>query len=163
MQNLLSHYSRPRQHTSPAYFASNIPGKTNLAHWPSTHWPCRTWRLRSKTNQHISPSHISFPPPPLKRTGRLTLGTLLPSNDIYDLEALLEQDTFGDGVLDGELDPDAAGMRLGPDEARVDDADLVEAPQLLEAEGKQLAGFGLGADPGRGREQPAVAISACKQ
>ena len=95
-----------------------------------------------------------------QRKAGLTLGTLLPGDDVYNLEALLEQDALGDGILDGELDPDAAGMGLGPDEARVDDADLMEAPQLLEAQGEQFAGFGLGADPGRGREQPAVAISA---
>ena len=52
----------------------------------------------------------------------------MPGNDVYYFEALLEQDALGDGVLNGQLDPDAPGMGLGPDEARVDDADLVEAP-----------------------------------
>ena len=91
---------------------------------------------------------------------KLTLRTLLVGVDVDDLEALLEEDALGDLVLDGDLDSYAAGVGLGPDEARVDDADLMEAPQLLEAQGEQFAGFGLGADPGRGREQPAVAISA---
>ena len=98
----------------------------------------------------IIPTHI-FLFSPQNKAG-LTLGTLLPGDDVYNLEALLEQDALGDRILDGELDPDAAGMGLGPDEACVDDADFVEAPQLLEAQGEQFAGFGLGADPGRGRE-----------
>ena len=88
------------------------------------------------------------------------LGALLVGHDVDHLEALLEEHAILDGVLDGELDLDTARVWLCPDEARVDDADLVQAAQLLEAQGQQLAGLGGGHDPAGGGHEPSVAVSA---
>jgi hypothetical protein len=81
---------------------------------------------------------------------------------VCDFEALLDEDLgdIRDGVLDGELDLDTTRVRLGPDEGGVDEADLLHALELLEAQGKHLTGFGGGDDPGGGGQQPAVAVAA---
>ena len=81
-------------------------------------------------------------------------------HNVDDLEALLEEHAILDVILDGQLDLDSARVRLGPDEAGVDDADFVETPQLFEAEGEQFAGFGGGHDPAGGGHEPSVAVSA---
>lgn len=51
-------------------------------------------------------------------------------------------------------------MRLGPDEAGVDEADLCEALELAQADGEELARLELGAGPGGRGRQPALAAAA---
>ena len=51
-------------------------------------------------------------------------------------------------------------MGLRPDEARVDEADLVEPLELLEADREQLARLGLGDRPRLGRREEALAVFA---
>ncbi len=61
--------------------------------------------------------------------GRVRLGAvaaLLVGDDVNHLEALLHQDAVGDGVLDCDLDFDAARVGFCPDEAGVDNADLAQ-------------------------------------
>lgn len=51
-------------------------------------------------------------------------------------------------------------MRLRPDKGSINDSDLVQARQALEAEGQQLARLWRGHDPGGGRQQEALAVAA---
>lgn len=62
---------------------------------------------------------------------------------------LLKQSAV-DVLLDSELDFDALGVRLGPDEASVDEMHLVEAFDSLQANGQELTRLESSGDP-RGR------------
>jgi len=63
-------------------------------------------------------------------------------------------------LLDRELDPQTLGVRLSPNKARVDEADLCEALELAQADGEELARLELGAGPGGRGRQPALASAA---
>lgn len=74
-----------------------------------------------------------------------------------------EREREGEGthlLLDRELDAETLAMRLGPDEAGVDEADLCEALELAQADGEELARLELGAGPGGRGRQPALAAAA---
>ena len=80
-----------------------------------------------------------------------------------DLEALLHDGAFVDLRLHRDLDLYPPAVRLGPDEAGVDDSQLVESAQFSQAESEQFARFGVGDDPGRGRGEPSVTVAAHEQ
>lgn len=84
---------------------------------------------------------------------------LLVHHHIDNFEGLLKDDIVGDRVLDGELQLDPAGVRLCPDERRIDNADFVEAFQFSEANGHQLARFGGGDGPCCRGEKPAFTVT----
>lgn len=90
----------------------------------------------------------------------LTIGALLVGLDELDLEGLLEDGALESFLLDGKLQLDTAGVRLGPDEGGVDDADFVQTTELAKTEGKKFTRLRLGDDPLVGRGQPTIAISA---
>jgi hypothetical protein len=115
---------------------------------------------RSLVQDLLPDLHARSPNVGRKRLG--ALGALLGVDHVCDFEALLDKDLgdVRDRILDGELDLDTARVRLGPDEGGVDKADLSEAPQLLEAQSQELARFGGGDDPRRGRQEPSVAVAA---
>lgn len=75
-------------------------------------------------------------------------------------KTLLHQHTVRDGVLYGDLDLYPPGVWLGPYKTGIDDPNLSEAPQFLQAQGKQLPGLGSSNEPTRGRHEPSVTISA---
>lgn len=84
---------------------------------------------------------------------------LLVHHHIYHFEGLLEDNIVGDRILDGELELDPAGVRLCPDERRIDNADFVETFQFSEANGHQLAGFRGGDGPCGRRKEPAFTVT----
>lgn len=90
----------------------------------------------------------------------LTIRALLVGLDELDLEGLLENGALEGFLLDGDLQLDTAGVRLGPDEGGVDDADFVQTTELAKTEGQKFTRLGLGNDPLVGRRQPTIAISA---
>lgn len=51
-------------------------------------------------------------------------------------------------------------MGFRPDEARVDDAQLVQSSQLLQAQRQEFSGLRRGNDPRVGRREPSVAVAA---
>lgn len=69
--------------------------------------------------------------PGVVRVRLCAVGALVVVLDVLDLERLLHDGALGDLLLHRDLDLDAPGMRLRPDEARIDDSQLVEPPQLL--------------------------------
>lgn len=79
---------------------------------------------------------------------------------VFHFEALLHDGAVTDFRLHRDLDLDTPRMRLRPDEAGIDDSQLVESSQFLEAESEELTGFGRGNHPRVGRRQPSVAVAA---
>lgn len=88
------------------------------------------------------------------------IGALVVVLGVFDFEALLHDGAITDLRLHRDLNPDTSRMRLCPDEVGVDDAQFVQAAQFLQAERQKLSGFGLGDDPGVGRAEPSIAVSA---
>ena len=78
-------------------------------------------------------THLDNSPPHIGRVRLCALRALLARNNIDNLKSLLQQDTVLHRVLDCELDLDAPRVGFCPDEAGIDNADLVETAQLLEA------------------------------
>jgi len=88
------------------------------------------------------------------------VGALLVVLCVFHLEALLHDGALANLGLHRDLYFYPSRMGFGPDEAGVDDAELVQAAQFLEAEGKQFARFGVRHHPRCRWAQPSVAVAA---
>ena len=73
--------------------------------------------------------------------------TLAVLDEVLDLEDLFEDGCGEDLLLDGKRDTKAFGVGFCPDEMGLCEADLVEALELLEADGEELLRLGTGDGP----------------
>ena len=87
--------------------------------------------------------------PGVRSEALLAVFALHVGDDELDLERLLEQCAVEHLLLHSELDLDAFGVRLGPDEAGVDQLDSLESLDLLETEREQFGRLELRVRPGR--------------
>ena len=62
--------------------------------------------------------------------------------------------------LNRQLDLNPLRMWLGPYKPSIDEADFIQPFKLLQADGEELAGFGLGNCPCAGRREETVAVAA---
>lgn len=83
-------------------------------------------------------SHLHLSHPQMGCVSLLAVVALLVGDNEFNDEALLEESTIEDFLLHCELDLDTAGVRLGPDEAGVDQLDALETLHQLEADGEEL-------------------------
>ena len=70
-------------------------------------------------------SELNLCDPQVRSVGLLTVNALLISNNVFDNEALLQQSTIEDLLLDGQLDLDSLGVRLGPYKACIHKLDAL--------------------------------------
>eukprot|EP00047_Mylnosiga_fluctuans_P011229 m.20129 g.20129 ORF g.20129 m.20129 type:complete len:556 (+) comp3504_c0_seq1:1194-2861(+) len=81
-------------------------------------------------------------------------------DDVLDHKDLLQHGAGEDLLLNGQLDLQALRVGLGPDEPGIDETDLVEALETLEAEGEKLARLELALHPRARRVEVAAASAA---
>ena len=103
-------------------------------------------------------SKLHLRDPQVRRVGLLAVVALEVHDHELDDEALLEERAVEHLLLDGQLDLDALGVGLGPDEARVDQLHSLEAVDVLEADGEELSRLECRVRPGRA--QVTIALSA---
>ena len=76
-----------------------------------------------------------------------TVGALTMLDEVLNLEDLFKDGRGEDLLLDGKGDTEAFGVGFCPDEMGLCEADLVEALELLEADGEELLRLGTGDGP----------------
>ena len=81
-------------------------------------------------------------------------------DDVLHHEGLLQDGAREDLLLHGQLGLDPLGVRLRPHERGVDQLDLAQPAQPLDADGEQLARLPRAGHPGPRRLQVAVAAAA---
>ena len=87
--------------------------------------------------------HLRDGRPRVLRLAPLAAAALLVADDVLDDERLLHHGARHDLLLDAHLDLDPPAVRLGPDEARVDEPHVPKPARLLEQQRHQLGRLGL--------------------
>jgi hypothetical protein len=92
--------------------------------------------------------------------GLLTVGALLRGDDVFHLKCLLDDGTLEGFLLDRDLHLDTAGVRFGPDETGINNADFRETTQLAQTQSQQFLRFGGSDNPAGGGLEPSLAVLA---